>query len=57
MPKAPLQFEHMAAISETLDAFSRTGADTVESLHYARENPTRNLKYWRAAMKAAGFVK
>jgi hypothetical protein len=35
----------------------RTGADTVESLHYARENPTRNLKYWRAAMKAAGFVK
>ena len=35
----------------------RTGADTVESLHYARENPARNLKYWRAAMKAAKFVK
>lgn len=35
----------------------RTGVDFVESLHYARENPTRNLKYWRAAMRAAGFVK
>ncbi len=35
----------------------RTGADTIESLHYARENPGRNLKFWRAAMKAAGFAK
>lgn len=33
------------------------GADRDETLHYSRENPTRNLKYWRAAMKAAGFIK
>lgn len=30
MPKAPLYFEHMAAISQTLEAFSRTGADSVK---------------------------
>ena len=35
----------------------RTGADTVESIHYSRDNPKRNLKYWRAAMRAAGFAK
>ena len=35
----------------------RTGADIVESIHYSRDNPTRNLKYWRAAMRAAGFAK
>ena len=34
-----------------------SGDVTEESLHYARENPARNLKYWRAAMKAARFVK
>lgn len=35
----------------------RTGVDIVESIHYSRDNPTRNLKYWRAAMRAAGFAK
>ena len=35
----------------------RTGWTNVESIHYARENPARNLKFWRAAMRAAGFVK
>ncbi len=35
----------------------RTGDYIVDSLHYARENPARNLKYWRAAMRAAGFIK
>lgn len=30
MPKAPLTFEHLAAISETLNAFCHTGADTVK---------------------------
>lgn len=30
MPKAPLTFDHMIVLSETLEAFSRTGADTVK---------------------------
>lgn len=25
------------------------------SLHYSRDNPKKNLKYWIAAIKAAGF--
>lgn len=40
-----------------IDADYRAGADVVETLHYSRDNPSRNLKYWRAAMRAAGFVK
>lgn len=52
----PAQGNEWEWISRT-DTDYRTGSDIVESIHYSRENPTRNLKYWRAAMKAAGFVK
>jgi hypothetical protein len=31
-----------------------TGEYTEQSLHYSRENPPRMLKYWRAAIRAAG---
>lgn len=31
-----------------------TGEYTEQSLHYARDNPPRMLKYWRAAMRALG---
>ena len=31
-----------------------TGEYTEQSLHYSRENPARMLKYWRAAIRAAG---
>lgn len=32
-----------------------TGEDTEYSLHYSRNNPARKAKYWKLAMKAAGF--
>jgi len=35
----------------------RTGEVTEYSLHYSRNNPARNAKYWRLAMKAVGFIK
>lgn len=35
----------------------RTGADVTESIHYSRDNPARNARYWRIAMKAAGIAK
>jgi hypothetical protein len=35
----------------------RTGEYTEHSLHYSRENPPRAAKYWRAAMRAAGFAR
>lgn len=31
-----------------------SGEYTEQSLHYSRENPPRMLKYWRAAIRAAG---
>lgn len=31
-----------------------SGEYTEQSLHYSRENPPRMLKYWKAAMVAAG---
>ena len=31
-----------------------SGEYTEHSIHFSRENPPRNLKYWRAAMIAAG---
>ena len=34
-----------------------TGDYTEHSLHYSRTNPARNLKYWRAAMRASGHMK
>jgi hypothetical protein len=33
-----------------------TGEFTECSLHYARDNPPRAAKYWRAAMRAAGHA-
>lgn len=32
-----------------------TGEYTEESLHFSHENSPRMLKYWRAAMRAAGY--
>ena len=36
-------------------AFFEDGERESHSTHYARENPARNLKYWRAALRAAGY--
>ena len=33
------------------------GSMTEYSLHYDRNNAAHNAKYWKRAMKAAGFVK
>lgn len=33
------------------------GSYTNYSLHYSRNNPDKNSKYWRLAMIAAGFAK
>jgi hypothetical protein len=35
----------------------RTGEHIDRSLHFARDNPSRRVKYWRLAMKAAGVIK
>src|SRR5574340_865617 len=35
----------------------RTGTYREETLHYSRDNPTKNAKYWRAAMRASGVIK
>ena len=35
----------------------RDASETTESLHFARENPTRMAKYWRKAMLAAGIIR
>lgn len=35
----------------------RTGTEREETLHYSRDNPPRNAKYWRWAMRAAGVLK
>lgn len=32
-----------------------SGEYTEHSLHFSRENPPRMLKYWKAAIRAAGF--
>lgn len=32
-----------------------SGEYSEHSLHYSRDNPPRMLKYWRAAMRAAGY--
>lgn len=37
------------------EADYRTGETTNYSLHYSRSNPSRNMKHWIAAVKAAGF--
>ena len=39
---------------ETRAWFER-GEREYHSIHFARENPARNLKYWRAALYAAGI--
>lgn len=33
----------------------RTGEDTEHSLCFSRSNPARKAKYWKLAMRAAGF--
>lgn len=37
------------------DTDYKTGNVTQECFHYSRENQTKNLKYWKAAIIAAGF--
>lgn len=34
-----------------------TGTERGETLHYSCDNPPRNAKYWRWAMRAAGVLK
>ena len=41
---------------ETRAHFER-GEDETHTIHYARDNPSRNARYWRIAMLAAGIVK
>jgi hypothetical protein len=43
-------------ISTELQQDYRTGEFTGSSIHYDRENPARNSKYWKAAMRAAGIM-
>lgn len=33
------------------------GETREHSMHYSHTNPTRNAKYWRAALRASGFIK
>ena len=33
----------------------RTGVETVQNLHFSPRNKSRYRKYWRIALKAAGF--
>jgi hypothetical protein len=35
----------------------RTGTEREETLHYSRDNPPKNEKYWKWAMRAAGILK
>lgn len=35
----------------------RTGEWESESIHFSRNNPSKNLKYWLWAAKAAGLLK
>jgi len=35
----------------------RTGDTRTESIHYSMDNPERNKKYWKKAMKVAGIIK
>jgi hypothetical protein len=47
-------------LSDTNDGtrdYYETGARESESIHYARDNPPRNAKYWRLAFIAAGLCK
>lgn len=34
-----------------------TGEQEQTSIHYSRNNPPRNARYWRLAMRAAGIIK
>ncbi len=53
-PAQGCTFEWLSA--ETQQDY-RTGEYTETSIHYARENPPRCAKYWKAAMKAAGILR
>ena len=35
----------------------RTGEETTYSLYFSHNNPAKNRKYWKAALKAAGLMK
>lgn len=41
---------------ETRAHFER-GEDETHTVHYSRDNPPRNARYWRIAMVAVGIVK
>ncbi len=53
----PAQGDTCEWVNTEGDIDYRTGAETRYALHYSRSNPPRNAKYWRLAMKAAGFIK
>lgn len=40
-----------------MDVDYRTGEETTYSLHFSHNNPEKNRKYWKAALKAAGLMK
>lgn len=52
-----------ADINETVwftsepDIDFRTGEETTYSVHFSRDNPARNAKYWLKAARAAGLVR
>lgn len=35
----------------------RTGEESIYSLHYSHNNPSRAAKYWKAAFRAANIIK
>jgi len=53
-PPSGEAFEWLSSYPETdyRDASERT-----EALHYGHKNPSRNAKYWRKAMRAAGIIR
>ena len=53
-PPSGEAYEWLSSYPETdyRDASERT-----EALHFDRENPSRNAKYWRKAMVAAGIIR
>jgi len=53
----PARGEPYEWVSSYPETDYRDASETTESLHYARENPSRRLKYWRKAMRAAGIIR
>jgi hypothetical protein len=54
---SPASGDYDEWLSDYGDTDYRTGEHRRESLHYSRQNPGKNDKYWRWAMQAAGIIK